>query len=145
MKKLFIMAVLSMGLANTILAQKPEIITSDKKGWHKIGETTVDFKTDHDEIAVLGADKFKALLFKVTDAPIHLIRGNISYESGTGEDFKMDYPVQAAGESQVIYIKGGEREIKRINFVYRTLPNREDDKAHVEIWGLKTNADKKSK
>jgi len=47
-----------------------------------------------------------------------------------------------AGESRVIDLNGGERNLKKIVFVYKTLPNRKDEKAHVEIWGLKTNTDK---
>ncbi len=139
------MLMLSFGTASMLNAQKPEIITSDKKGWHKIGENTVNFKTDRDEILVIGADKFRSILFRVSEAPIHLVRANISYESGDGEDISLDFPVQVAGESRIVNLNGGERSIKKITFVYHTLPNRRDEKAHVEIWGLKTNYDKNSR
>ena len=35
-------------------AQKVSVVTNNKPGWHKIGETTADFKTDKDVIKVLG-------------------------------------------------------------------------------------------
>jgi hypothetical protein len=45
-------------------------------------------------------------------------------------------------ESRVIDVPGAEKDIARISFVYKTIPNQAKDKAHVEIWGYKSNADK---
>ena len=41
------LATLILSAAN---AQKPAVVVSDKTGWHKIGETTVDFKKEKDEV-----------------------------------------------------------------------------------------------
>lgn len=38
-----------------LTAQTPAVMVSDKPGWHKIGEKTVDFTRDRDEISVIGA------------------------------------------------------------------------------------------
>lgn len=130
----------SFGVAT---AQKAEIITSDKTGWHKIGETTVDFQKESDEILVMGADKFAKIQIKVTEAPIDLISLDIFYESGDNQSVKINTPVKAPGESRIIDLNGSERSLKKIVFVYKTLPNRKDVKAKVEIWGLKTNTDMK--
>lgn len=119
------------------------MITSDKTGWHKIGETTVNFQKDRDEIFVLIANRFASIKFKVLDAPIDLIDLEIYYSSGDRQDVKINMPIEAAGESRVVDLNGGERNLKKIVFVYKTLPNHKDVKAHVEVWGLKTNADKK--
>ncbi len=132
-----------VGIYGTANAQKPAIMLSDKVGWHKIGETTVDFKKDSDEVSVLIADRFASIKFKVEDAPIDLISLTVYYESGDHQHIKINTPVKAAGESRVIDLNGGERSLKKIVFVYKTLPNRKDVKAHVAIWGLKTNIDKK--
>ncbi len=67
----------------------------------------------------------------------------IYYESGDKQDVKVNSPIKAPGESRIINLNGGERNLEKIVFVYKTLPNRKDVKAHVEIWGLKTNTDKK--
>lgn len=131
----------SFGLAS---AQTPAVMVSDSAGWHKIGERTVAFKTDRDEIAVIGSDRFSAIKFKVTEASIALVSLEITYESGDKQDVKMDQTVKAQGESRTVDLKGGaERSIKKIIFVYETLPNSKDEKARVEIWGLKTNVVKK--
>ncbi len=144
MKKIIVIALLAIvGMNYSAMAQNPKVVVSDKKGWHKIGETTVDFAKDRDEVSVIGADKFAALIFKVTDAPIDLIDIEVFYESGDNQKVSVNFPIKAPGQSKEIDLNGGERSIKKIVFVYKTLPNRKDVKAHVEIWGLKTNADKK--
>jgi len=143
MKKALMIILLAVaGSFSAANAQQPAVITSDKTGWHKIGETTVNFQKEKDEILVLGADRFASIKFKVTDAPIDLKDLEVYYESGDKQDVKINMPIKMAGESRVIDLNGGERNLKKIVFVYKTLPNRKDEKAHVEIWGLKTNTDK---
>ena len=66
-KTLFILAAVFVSMAS-LRAQKVEVVTNDKPGWHKIGETRVDFKTDRDVVKVIGADRFKALQIKAVDA-----------------------------------------------------------------------------
>lgn len=138
MKKTLIVILLAVaGSYGRVSAQTPAVITSDKAGWHKIGEKTVDFTKDRDEIVVLGNDRFASVKFKVTDAPIDLQDLEVYYESGDKQDIKILFPIKSPGESRVIDLNGGERSLKKIVFVYKTLPNSKDKKAHVEIWGLK--------
>lgn len=146
MKKVLIIIFLAAaGIGNTIMAQQPKIVVSDKTGWHKIGETTVKFDKEKDEIMIMGADKFASLKFKVTDAAIDLISADVYYDNGTSEKIDIHMPLKMSGETKVFNIKGGERDLKKVVLVYKTLPNSKDEKAHVEIWGLKTNADKNNK
>lgn len=143
-KLLSLMLPALIGCFGIASAQIPAVVVSDAAGWHKIGEKTVDFKTDRDEISVMGADRFSTLKFKVTEAAIDLISLEIAYESGDKQDVTVNQAIKTPGESRTFDLKGGsERSIKKIIFVYKTLPNSKDEKAHVEIWGLKTNTDKK--
>jgi hypothetical protein len=144
MKKSLVIILLAVaGSFGTAKAQQPAVMVSDDKGWHKIGETTVDFQKESDEIVVIGADRFASIKFKVVDAPIDLISLVIYYESGDKQDIKVNMPIKAPGESRIIDLNGGERNLQKIVFNYKTLPNNKDVKAHVEVWGLKTNANKK--
>ena len=127
----------------TAFAQKPAVMLNDKSGWHKIGKVTVDFKKERDEIDVMGANRFAKIKFKVEKAPIDLISLEAYFESGDKQDIVVNAKIKSMGESQVIDLKGGERNLKKIVFVYKTLPNQKDKKAQVEIWGLKTNTDRK--
>jgi len=144
MRKAVVIILLAIaGSFSTAIAQKTAVITSDKTGWHKIGETVVDFQRDRDEIVVVGADRFAAIKFRVKDEPIHLMDLEIFYECGDKQNINVNFPIKVKGESRVIDLNGGERNLKKIVFVYKTIQNRKDKKAHVEIWGLKTNAKKK--
>jgi hypothetical protein len=126
----------------TVQAQVPAVMVNDKTGWHKIGETTVNFKTERDEIVVLGADRFANIKFNVDCAPIYLSDIEIYYESGDKQVVNINEHVKAAGWSRIVDLNGGERNVMKIVFVYQTLPNRKDVKAHVEVWGLKTNTNR---
>lgn len=140
-KKFIFMLLAIMGNLGLVYAQTPAVVASDSKGWHKIGEKTVSLKTERDEIAVMGSDKFATLKFKVTDAPINLVSVEVTFENGDKQDVNIKQEIKSPGESRTIDLKGGaERSIKKITFVYKTLANNKDEKAHVEIWGLKTNA-----
>ncbi len=144
MKKTIKMSLLAiLGSIGFATAQTPTVIYSDKTGWNKIGETTVDFKRDQDEIKIVGADRFAAIQFKVQDAPIDLLSLEVYYESGDKQNVAVNSPIKAHSESRVINLNGGERNIDKIVFVYKTLPNNKDEKAHVEIWGMKTNSNEK--
>ena len=142
-KALMIMMLAVAGGFSIANAQQPAVVMSDKTGWHKKGETTVNFQKERDEIIVMGADRFAAIQFRVDDAPIHLMDLEVYYESGDKQDINVNFPIKPKGESRVIDLKGGERNLKKIVFVYKTLENRKDVKAHVEVWGLKTNTDRK--
>lgn len=126
-------------------AQVPDVVLSDKTGWHKIGETTVDFTTETDKISVLVADRFQSVKIKVTKAPINLVSFVIYFESGDNQNVKIGKDIKSPGETKVVALNGGERSIKKVTFIYKTIPNSKDKKAHVELWGLKTNLDKKNK
>ncbi len=144
MKKLILSSILAtVGICGIVYAQQPAVIVSDKTGWHRIGETTVDFQKESDEILVMGADRFASIKFKVEDAPIDLISMEVFYESGDTQVVNINMPIKKKGESRTIDLKGGERDLKKIVFVYKTLANRKDTKASVEVWGLKTNTGKK--
>ncbi len=147
MKKILIIlftVATSYGITN---AQKPGVVISDAKGWHKIGSLHADFQKETDEISVLLADKFAALKLKIEDAPINIKSMKVFYEDGTIEDVTANLPfsIQPPGESKVIDLKGTERELKKVQFTYSTVNNMKDKKAEVELWGLKTNADEKNK
>lgn len=143
MKKLILFSLLVAGSYGKIYSQKPGVVISDKDGWHKIGETTVDFKTEMDEILVIGADKFSSVKIKITDAPIRLESFDIYFENGGKQSVKIAKDIKDPGETREVKIEGGERSLKKVAFVYKTIPNKADKKAHLELWGHKTNIDKK--
>jgi hypothetical protein len=116
-------------------AQKPGVVTSKEPGGHKIGQVTASFKMETESIVAMGADVFKSIKLKVKDAPINLELLQVYYESGEMEDIPVKSTLQAGEETRVIDIK--QKDIKKVSFTYKTLPNSGKDKADVELWGLK--------
>ncbi len=125
-------------------AQKPAVVISDKPGWHKIGEITADFDMDTESISVLGADEFTAIKLKATDAPINIERLQVFYESGDMEEINVRSQINENAETSVINLKHPEGDIKKVTFTYKTAPNSKDEKAEIELYGLKTNHSDKS-
>ena len=135
MKKLIMILLVVAG--TQVFAQKPAVVVSDKAGWMKISEVSVNFETDKDEIVVLGADRFKSLKFKVTQGAIDLHDLEVYYSDGTKEDIKVRTPIMENAESKVIDLKGSSSELKKVVFVYHTVKGSSSDKAHVELYGMK--------
>ncbi len=142
MKKITMFVLLALAIVyGSVNAQS--VVVSDKSGWHKIGSRTIDFKNDKDEITVLGSDRFSSIKFKVNDAPVNLQNVEVYYESGDNQNIAVNSPIGPEMESKAYDLNGSERNLKKITFDYNTLPNIKDEKAEIEVWGLKTNADEK--
>lgn len=136
-RNLFVVIVAMLSFGYSAFAQKAVVETSDKAGWHKIAETSADLKMDKDEVAVLGKDHFKSLKLKVTDAPVEFTDLTVYYENDTKQDIPVRTLIKEGGETRMMDLEGRDRAIKKIVLMYKTAPNAERDKAHIEIWGQK--------
>jgi len=137
MKRIVLLLAVTLFTFSFVHAQKPEVITSNKAGWHKIGNASVDFKTDKDKFIIIGKDRYKALQVKVKDAPVHMESMQVAYEGGKTEDVALKTQFKPGGESRTIELKNGSAEIKNVTFVYHTVNNASNEKAEIELWGLK--------
>jgi hypothetical protein len=138
MKKLILLVLFVVaGGYGIVSAQKDKVLISDKTSWYKIGETTINFLAERNEILLLEADKFGYIKFKVLAAPIILIDLAVYFESGNRQNVDVNSLIKEPGDSWVIKLNAGDRNIKKVVFVYKTLPNHNDEKAQVEIWGFK--------
>lgn len=105
--------------------------------WRVIGTTEANFAADHDAIVVTGPyDNFRRLKFKVTDAPLQIVRMQITYDGGTTHKIDTRYNIPKGGESRVIDLPGGSRSIRRIDFWYDTAGIFQG-RANVTIFGMK--------
>jgi hypothetical protein len=137
MKRILLLLVSTFLTFTLVHAQKPEVITKNKAGWHKIGDARVDFKTDKDKFIIIGKDRYKSLQVKVKDAPVHMESMQISYEGGGTEDVALNTEYKPGAESKPIELKNGSAEIKNVTFVYHTVANSTNSKAEIELWGMK--------
>ncbi len=136
MKKIItILFVSSLVNLNLVMAQKPGVVISKKAGWHKIGEVSASLKMETESIVVLGADKFKAIKLKVTNAPINFLMLKVFYEAGEIEEIPVKSELMPGEETRVMDIKN--KDLKKVTFTYKTMPNNTNEKAHIELYGLK--------
>jgi hypothetical protein len=141
MKNLFLTLAIMLATLYGIssYAQKPAVVSSNEPGWQHIGQTSASFKTQHESIAVLGADEFSAIKLKVREAPLHIERLQVFYESGEMEEIKVGSEISAGGETRLIALKHPDRDIDKVAFTYKTIQNAKGEKADVQLYGLKTN------
>jgi hypothetical protein len=132
MKKILFLIILAGLLFTGLQAQKKQ-----EFNWQKIGEKSVDFKTNKDAITIGATDNFKALQIKTADAPVHIDNLVVVYESGDPENIPVRYDFKANSASRAINLSGAKNKIKEIDVVYRAIPNWKGDKAQIEIWGSK--------
>ena len=137
MKKAIVLFITLMGFGLAAFAQKPAVVASDEAGWHKIGEVNAKFKQESESIAPMGKDKFKAVKLKVTDAPIEISQVIITYEDETMQRIPLTGALASGDETGSYDLNSPSKEIKKVSFTYKSQPNYQGDRAHVELWGLK--------
>lgn len=137
MKQTAVVLLVLFGVISTTLAQEPNIVASRKPGWHKIGEVKASFKLESESIVVLGADEFKSIKLKVTDAPINLQSVIVYYESGNVQEIPIKGTLQAGAETGIFDLNRPADELKKVSFTYKSESSFKGDKAHVELYGLK--------
>jgi hypothetical protein len=136
-KRILVMLVAIVSIGYTAFAQQTAVETNNKPGWHKIAETTADLKADKDEVMVVGKDHFKSIKLKVTDVPVEIRDLTVYYENDTKQDVSVRHLLNAGDETREIDLDGKDRAIKKIVLMYKTVPNSDKDKSHIEIWGMK--------
>jgi hypothetical protein len=137
MKNLIVMLFL-VTINSSLMAQAPKVVMSDTDGWHKIGESKVDFKNETDKMLILVANRFSSLKIKVTEAPIKLESFIIYFDNKEKKIVPIGQEFKAPGETKKVDL-GGEKNVKEVEFTYKTVGNQKEKKAHVELWGFKTN------
>ena len=106
--------------------------------WRLLGSVQARFTADHDVIFVAGPyDYFRRLKFKVTDAPLNLLRMVVRYDDGGApENVDVRFNIPQGGESRVIDIRGGRRKLKSVEFWYDT-QGILNGRADITLFGMK--------
>jgi hypothetical protein len=120
----------------TAIAQKPAVVTKDKNGWQKIGETEASFKKQDESIHVFGKDKFGSIKLKVDEGPLNIDRLQVFYESGEMEDFDVKSKILPGEETRSFRLTNPDKEISKVAFTYQTAPNERGEKAKVMLLGI---------
>ncbi|MFT3823719.1 MAG: hypothetical protein QM731_07350 [Chitinophagaceae bacterium] len=105
--------------------------------WQLLGTTMIRYTADRDVIIITGANAFRKLRFRVYDAPIEMINMEVIYDNGAPDNIPVNYAFPRGGYSRDISLRGAVRGIRRVNFVYRTIPGHSFQRAKVALYGLK--------
>lgn len=107
--------------------------------WEKLGEKTVNFKTEKDVIRSGHKGVFTRLKIRVDNAPVEFDRVFIEYGNGEKQEVSVRQKIRAGGETREINLKGNRRNIKKITFYYSTDKKRNDPrgKGVVSVWARK--------
>ena len=106
--------------------------------WRLIGTTHADHAADHDAIVVQEPfDNFRKVKFKVTDAPLNMLRMVVTYDNGAPDRIDVRQNIPQGSESRAIDLRGvGKRSIRKIEFWYDTKGFLKG-KADVTVFGMK--------
>ena len=103
-----------------------------------LGEREVNFKADHDTIAVGNYEgSFRSLFFKVEKNDVELFNLVILYGNGEKQRLETRLIFKEGSRSRLIDFAGGKRRIKTIQFTYKTVGTWQDGKARVAVYGVK--------
>lgn len=103
------------------------------RGWEKLGEQSVDDKTDRDEIRVgLSKGTFRWLKIRVERKAVEFDRVIIVYAGGERQEVPMRRYIRAGDETRPIRLERAPRLIRSVVFYYRTA--REGQKGRVILY-----------
>lgn len=102
--------------------------------WNLIGEKKVSFLVDRDVIQVIGNNNYSQIKLKVKDGPVHILDMDVYFENGDKFDVAIKQKFANGGESRVIDLPGGGRNIKKIEFWYETRGFAKG-RGRVQVWG----------
>jgi hypothetical protein len=106
-----------------------------KRNWELLGAQKVGFIADKDVIQVGRKDgDFSAIKLRVKDNEVEFLDVKVVYANGQTDDIRVRNKIRAGGETRSIDLKGGDRFIRHVEFVYRSKPSFKGQ-ATVELWG----------
>jgi hypothetical protein len=124
-------------LGSYAFSQKPVILTSDKPGWHRIGELTMKEEADTAFVEVIGADAFSAIRLKTEKGRAYIYEVDIYFEEGIPQCITLERVLNEGQQTRVMQLKGGDRKLRRIALVGRSLHKEGEEKAQVQLSGFK--------
>lgn len=87
--------------------------------WVFLGQRHVTDRIDRDSIEVTASEgTFDAIRIGVKRSAVRFVKVTVVYGTGTSDDLEVRDVIPAGGHSRVLDLRGANRVIKRIDFVY---------------------------
>jgi hypothetical protein len=121
--------------AMTAAVTDAEARRGGKRNWELLGTQNVSFRTERDVISVGRKDgDFSKIKLAVKGGDVEFVDVDVVYANGQKDDIRVRNRIRAGGETRAIDLKGGDRFIRRVEFVYKSKPSFKGQ-ATVELWG----------
>jgi hypothetical protein len=133
LRRTFLSGILAAGVA--LSGMSLDLRAQEKFGrWEKLGERKVNLIADRDVIQVGKREGgFRQIRIHVLDNAITVERVVVVYGNGANDDLPVRALIPAGGKSRVIDLRGGKREIRRIEMRFKSIRNGRG-RATVEVW-----------
>ncbi len=106
-----------------------------EQGWDLLGERTVNFVRDRDEIALFNQTLYTAVKFQVLNKDASINDVNVVYPNGDKLSPSLNEIVAAGAFSREIELDPLGREIRGVQFKYRSKGNLLKGRARVLVFG----------
>jgi Protein of unknown function (DUF2541) len=121
---------LLMGVGQSALAQRAQ--------WVLLGQTTVDGQRDRDRIAIGRAEgRFPSIQLRVSGGPVEFHRVIVNFANGTNEEVEVRENIRAGGQTRAIDLRGNDRVINSVEFLYGKGTWRPGVRPRVTLYGVK--------
>jgi hypothetical protein len=104
--------------------------------WVLLGQTTVDGQRDRDTIAIGRSEgTFRSIQLRVSGAPVEFQRVVVRFANGTSEEVEFRDNIPAGGQTRAIDLRGDERVISSVEFLYSKARWRHGARPRVALYG----------
>jgi len=102
-----------------VLALLVAALPASAEKWVFLGQRHVTDRIDRDSIEVTASEgTFDAIRIDVKRSAVRFVKVTVVYGAGTSDDLELRDVIPAGGQSRALDLRGANRVIKRIDFVY---------------------------
>lgn len=127
--------VLTVILFSAIACSPARRTLAIEEGWEVLGEVKANFVRDKDEVEVMNANPFTHIRFRVEHKDIRLYELTVHFINGDKLSPQVDEVITAGKESRNIELAQDGRQIRRIEFRYRSTGSILDGRANILVFG----------
>jgi hypothetical protein len=129
--KILVLLIIGIMINITAFSNDRGILSKRMKSWTELGSKKVNWNVDKD-VLIVGPYEgaLSKLKIKVTGGTVHMIRMVVTYGNGAKDEIPLRHVFTRGSESRVIDLRGGNRVIKKITFVY----DRKNISRKARVW-----------
>ncbi|MEP7325520.1 MAG: hypothetical protein ABI836_06205 [Gemmatimonadota bacterium] len=106
-------------------------------GWDLVGSREVSFQAEHDVFEMPGTKSYRSLMFQVGGGDLDMFNVKITFANGETYSPDTRFHFDSNTQSRTIDLPGALRDIRRINFYYRSVKGGGDGHATIKVFGRK--------